>query len=144
MLEPIEIAITQKIALIFEIAGKQRNNPYYFIMNFIASKTYDNLFTLLPGEIEQSPLCEYKLFLREMEEKHKIIPFLDKTIEYDYMFWMGYLLTYWGYLKKVHPAQLIKKYDIVKMIGAYETLHTLKIETAVELIMREYRIVSVN
>lgn len=144
MLEPIEIAITQKIALIFEIAGKRRNNPYYFIMNFIVSKTYDNLFTLLPGEIEQSPLCEYKMFLREMEEKHKIIPFLDKEIEYDYMFWMGYLLTYWGYLKKIHPAQLIKKYDIVKMIGAYETLHTLKIETAIELIMREYRIATVK
>lgn len=138
MLEPIELAIAQKIALIFEIAGKQQNNPYFFTMKFIASKTYDNLFTFLPGEIEQSPLCEYKMFIKEMEEKHIKIPLLNKVIEYDYMFWIGYLLTYWGYLKKIHPAQIIKKYDVVKMIGAYETLHTLKIETAIELITHEY------
>lgn len=138
MLEPIEIALTQKMAMIFEIAGKQQNNPYVFTMEFISSKTYDDLFTFLPGEIEQSPLCEYKMFLKEMDEKHIQIPSLDKKIEYDFMFWLGYLLTYWGYLKKIHPEKIIKRYDIEKMIGAYETLHTLKTEAAIDFIMHEY------
>lgn len=53
MLEPIEIALTQKMAMIFEIAGKQQKNLYDFTMKFISSKTYDDLFTFLLEEYNE-------------------------------------------------------------------------------------------
>lgn len=131
-----EKALCRKIADTFEIASKHLVYPPDFIEKWLMSETAVKIYEKDFNEIAQSPLYIYNSLIKE-----KRIEMLNEQTVEEYpmvMYWTGYMLTYMGFLCEIAPEHLWKKYDVIRIAEAYETLHTVSIQRAIEEINEEF------
>ena len=131
MLTFTEKGVCEKIANMFELAAEDHWYPIIFIEKWLISETNEALIELCFKEIAQSPRYQLNSFYDELRENNIVLDkakYCDKTA----MYWMGYTLTYWCFLRNIKPEELLRNYSMLDIYARFETLHSLSIERAIE------------
>lgn len=137
MYGPYERAIARKIADVFEIAGEHCLDESKFTKAWLNSNTAKLLYTLDFNAISQSPLYHYNSFIMEYKNIDDLYP-EESYFNNDIMYWSGYLFSCWIFMEDVSPQQILQSYDIDKILLCYDTLHTVSIEVAVDMIKSDF------
>lgn len=82
---------------------------------------YDSIQWLMSGYTAEELVNEVK------QIKKKV-----KKYDTEALFWMGYTYRYWHYYKNMSSAEIYKIADFDKMYIAYDGLHTLDCEMAID------------
>lgn len=61
----------------------------------------------------------------------------DSPLYMDDMYWLGYLLTYWSFFDGTSGKDILKKYNVCKILDEYDVLHTLSVKTALKKIQED-------
>lgn len=73
-----------------------------------------------------------------MEECNgKVLPSEEEDL-HDLLEWSGFILTYIQLTEKMSGQKLWNDYDVVRMMGCYDTLHTLSNQVAKETILQDF------
>lgn len=73
-----------------------------------------------------------------MKKKKESLSISDKSFPEE-MYWIGYVLTYWGFEEKLSGKDL-DKIDIAWMINQYDTLHTVSVDYAIDAIKEHHEL----
>ena len=125
-------AIARKVGNTFKLACEDGYDIRTFAYKWLCSDVAKQLWSENPTIIAQWALYQLNSFKMEMEEQNVEIPHSDMTTP-DEAYWLGYLLTYWGFQEGLMGEQLAE-YSIGWMIDQYDTLHTTSIEYAIDAI----------
>jgi hypothetical protein len=143
MLDFEEKALCRKVAGVLELSAKRGYEPFAFAKLWLASKTAQNLYEWDFKDVAQSK--QYLLHSIELEYnlgQEAIHENIQENTEYvaDVMYWGGYIFMYFSLENKIKPQELLDKYDIVRILQCYDTLHTVSSKVAVEMIDEDFRL----
>lgn len=139
-MEFIELKLIEKIGNVFASAMTERKyNRYQFIKQWCASDTCQSVSEFDETLCSQAKSYILRTFEKECESNLPEIDNDSPLYEED-MFWFGYLLTYWHFLDGTSGKDVVKEYDVCKILDGYDVLHTLSIKVAIEKIREDDRI----
>lgn len=138
-MEFIELKLIEKIGNVFASAMTERKyNHYQFIKQWCASNTCQSV-----SEFDETLCSQAKSYiLRTFEKEYESnLPEIDNDspLYEEDMYWFGYLLTYWHFLDGTSGKDVLKEYDVCKILDEYDVLHTLSIKAAIEKIREDDR-----
>ena len=134
-----ELKLIEKIAKVFECAMQDRKyNRYQFVEKWCLSETCQAVFDF--DETLCSQARSYILRTFENECKNDL-PDLDEDSPYydDDMHWMGYLITYWHFFDGTTGKDIMREFDVRKVLDEFDVLHTLSIKAAIGKIREDDR-----
>ena len=112
-MEFFELKLIEKIGQVFSIAMHDRKyNRYQFIKKWCFSNTCQAVFDF------DETLCSQAK---------------------SYIYWFGYLITYWHFLYGISGKEIMQKYDVCKILDEFDPLHTLSIKAAIDKIREDDR-----
>ena len=129
-------AIARKIGNTFRMATENEYDIVDFIDKWLSSDVSKRIWEENPIDIAQWAPYQLDSLLIELEENGISLKKSDELFP-DEMYWMGYLLTYWGFDEQITGPEL-KQYDIVWIFNQYDTLHTTSIEYAINSIKEHH------
>lgn len=134
-----ELKLIEKIGNVFVCAMREKKyNRYQFIKKWCSSDTCQSI-----SEFDETLCSQAKSYiLRTFEKEYESnLPEIDNDspLYEDDMYWFGYLLTYWHFLDGTSGKDVLKEYDVCKILDEYDVLHTLSIKAAIEKIREDDR-----
>lgn len=134
-----ELKLIEKIANVFACAMREKKyNRYQFIEKWCSSDTCQSVFEFDETLCSQAKSYILRTFEKEYESNLPEID-NDSPLYEDDMYWFGYLLTYWHFLDGTLGKNVLKEYDVCKILNEYDVLHTLSIKAAIEKIREDDR-----
>lgn len=136
-----EKAICRKVGGVLELSTIKGYEPIAFTKLWLRSKTADNLYHWDFHDVAQSK--QYLLHSIELEYDLKPEDVAGDEMQMsELMYWGGYTLMYLSYMEHMKPEDVLKTYDIERILKCYDTLHTLSTGVAVDEI-KEYFVTDV-
>ncbi len=133
-----EKALCRKVAGVLELSAQRGYEPAAFMQLWLNSKTADNLFCWNFNDIAQSK----QYLLHSVELEYNISPENDGYLQNrempQVMYWGGYIFMYISLDENRKPCNMQKKYDINRILGCYDTLHSLSTKVAVDNIRTQF------
>ena len=132
-----EIKLAEKIGNVFSTAMRERKfNRYQFIKKWCLSDTCNAVFDFDETLCSQAKSYILRTFEEEFEGN---LPDTDdeSPIYEDDAYWLGYILTYWHFSEGISGEQILKEYDVCKILDEYDILHTLSVKAAIEKIRED-------
>ncbi len=138
MLDIYEKALCRKIADTFELAAINGFQPYSFTSFWLESDIASVFYKIEDlNLVAQSPLYILGSILDEMTEKGIKITNTTDVCEKEVMYWGGYIFSYWIFSRDIAGDNILKRFDVKKILQCYDTLHTLSPEAAIEIIVED-------
>ena len=132
-----EKALCRKAGGILELSAKKGYEPIAFTKLWLRSKTAQNLYEWDFHDVAQSK----QYLFRSVEMEYELKP-EDRCQEggqwTDEMYWGGYTFMYLSFEMRLKPKDILKIYDIERILKCYDTLHTLSEKAAVEEIKTQF------
>lgn len=134
-----ELKLIEKIGNVFVDAMQDRKyNRYQFLKKWCLSDTCEavaafdeTLCSQAKSYILRTFETEYRDNLPETDE--------DSPLYAEDMYWFGYLVTYWYFFDGTTGRDILRKYNVDKILNEYDVLHTLSIKTAIKKIQEDDR-----
>ncbi len=132
-----EKAICRKVGGVFELSAIKGYEPIAFTKLWLNSKTADNLYRWDFHDVAQSK--QYLLHSIELEYGLKSEDAKANEVKMsEVMYWGGYMFTYLSYQENIKPEDVLKAYDVERVLKCYDTLHTLSAGVAAEEIKEQF------
>lgn len=128
-------AIARKIGNTFKLATEEGYEPVEFAHTWLCSDVATRIFEENPIDLAQWAPYQLDSLLIELGEQGRQLTKTDKHFPEE-MYWIGYVLTYWGFRDKLSGKEL-NQCDIVWMINQYDILHTTSVEYAIDAIKEQ-------
>ena len=132
-----ERAVARKVARVFEYSFQKKNKyPLDFIKAWMESDT-----AIQTTKCNGNYLCQgYIWIYNTFEMECPSIKEEDLLNDYsDAMYWMGYVLQLFVFESNKLPSEIVETYDMERILCAYDTLHTLSANGAIERIEEDFR-----
>ena len=137
MPDAFEKGLARKTANVFGYAARMGYSPVEFTRLWYNSETAWSLYNFDFNSIAQSYYYQFNSLEMELKLSHKE-GCIDERYP-DVMFWVGYIFTYWMYLDGISWQDIENKYDVPRIINAYDTLHTLSTEGSIRVIKEDFK-----
>jgi|GEM_PF-4365962 len=62
----------------------------------------------------------------------------EPYINDDIMYWGGYLFSCWIFIDDIKGKDIVNNYDIQKILLCYDTLHTVSVKVAIDMIKKDF------
>lgn len=133
-----EKAVCRKAGGVLELAAEKGYEPIAFTKLWLVSKTAENLYRMDFHDVAQSK--QYLLHSLELEyDLSKEDTILESGSDPLLMYWAGFTLMYLSFTESAEPKEILKIYDIEKVLKCYETLHTLSAPVAIDEIREQFK-----
>lgn len=127
-------AIARKVGNTFRLAAEEGYAPLAFCDYWLHSDVARRLWDENPRDVAEWALYQLESLRLELSENGKQLPTGKGEPFPEEMYWLGYLLTYWGFAEEISGPELAEKYEMDWILSQYDTLHTVSIEYAIETI----------
>ncbi len=136
-MEFINLKLIEKIGNVLASAVSERKyNRYELIKMWLNSETYQ-----LTVEFDVSICSQAKSYiLRTFEQEYNgALPSIDKEspLYKDDVYWLGYITAYWFFIDGTTGKEILKKYDVEKILDEFDVLHSLSVKTAISKIKED-------
>lgn len=133
------LKLIEKIGAVFALAmAEKQYDRYQFLKKWCASETCEAI-----ADFDETICSQGRLYILEnFEIEYKDdLPDIDSAsaLYEEDMFWFGYLLTYWHFLDGTTGKEVLRRYDVCRILDGYDVLHTLSIPLAIENIKEDDR-----
>ncbi len=132
-----EKALCRKVGGVFELSAYKGYEPIAFTRLWLDSKTAENLYGWDFHDIAQSK----QYLFHSIEIEYMLHPEdIRKNADApeNLMYWGGYTFMYLSFAERLKPADILKYYNITKILQCYDTLHTLPENVAIEEIKEHF------
>jgi hypothetical protein len=136
----IELKLIEKIGNVFSIAMAERKyNRYQFVKMWCLSDTFQSILDFEEWLCSQSKYYIMQVFDEEFAGK---LPEIDEDspLYAEDAYWLGYVLTYWFFLDGTNGKEIVKSYDLDRVLDSYDVLHTVSVKTAIDMIKEDDRL----
>lgn len=130
----VELMIAEKIGNVLRSVTGQGFDVYDVCTKWLSSSTFSSIIDDDFSIYSRTPDTIKDLFVGELSTFAS-----GNQYDKDAAFWFGYLVTYWCYMYHITGDEILKIYDIEKIVDDYELLHTLSTKIAIEKIMEDDR-----
>lgn len=132
-----ELKLIEKIGNVFAYAMREKKyDRYQFIEMWCSSDTCEAIFDFDETICSQAQSYILRTFERECAD-HLPARDQDSPLYEDDMYWFGYLLTYWHFLDGTSGKDVLRLYDVRKILDEYDVLHTLSVKAAIDKIQED-------
>jgi hypothetical protein len=137
MLDFEEKAMCRKVGGVLELSAIKGYEPIAFTKLWLRSKTADNLYHWDFHDVAQSKQYLFHSIELEYDLKPEDARAGDTKMP-EVMYWGGYTFTYLSYREHMRPEEVLKVYDVERVLKCYDTLHTLSTGVAVEEMKEQF------
>lgn len=125
-----ELTLARKIGDVLRIL----NQEYHFdslelVADFTVSRLFQQIMDWDVSIVSQGKYYIAQLFVEEYQEKLPVKCGYDDS---EALYWYGYLLTRWCQIEQTTGKEIYEQYNVRSILQAYDVLHTLSIENAIE------------
>lgn len=133
-LDLTEKAVANIVGKMFRVASERLEiDEEDFCRIWLKSELCQRLY-----EMDETLICQSKIYLfNSLVMENDLPEKKGHRMDAEAMDWVGYILTYWMYLREI-PGKLIEeKYDICKILQEYDTLHTVSCKVAIDMLEQD-------
>lgn len=134
----IELKLIEKLAKVLQNAYENNNcDRYTLIEKWLSSDTFANAIAFDVSLVSQARSYILRTFESEIEIEQFVSGEEDKEFYTDAVFWFGYITAYWCLMDEISGVDILKEYNINKILDEFDVLHTLKVKTAISMMKED-------
>lgn len=127
-----ELKLAEKIGKVLYIAvTENKYNRYELIHKWLASDTYDETVNFYVHLCSQAKTYILAAFEIEFEND---LPSIDEEspLYGEDLYWFGYVMAYWFFIEQISGTDILKMYDVDRILDSYGALHAVSVKRAIE------------
>ena len=135
-----DLKLSEKIGNMFEYAILHEGfDIYTFTEAWLCSQTFFNIQDWDVALVSQTATYIFAKFMEETKKQSIIIEKKECAEFPECINWIGYITTYWCIKERITGADIIRNYNISKIIDSAFVYHTVGVCTAIDMMKGDWK-----